>query len=228
MRRSILSMPSIPSAAMTAQPPLNRSAAPNPVVLVPGIDDTATVLQPLMQMLRQQGRHVHGLSLWPSNGDLGLDELAAQVDRYVNRTFAPHQPIDLIGFSMGGIVSRYYVQQIDQCDRVQRLVTISSPHQGSLVAYGRWNLGCHQMRPGSPFLQALNRDLSRLHRLNFTSLWTPFDLMIVPAHSSQLPVGQELTFPVLLHSWMIRDPRCLDAIATLLDEPLRYVSPTCA
>lgn len=213
---------------MSYQPIAGRLAKPNPVVLVPGLDDTAAIFKPMMRALQRQERQPHGLSLRPSNGDTGLDELAAQVNHYINQTFSPDQTIDLIGFSMGGIVSRYYVQRLDQHERVHRLITIASPHAGSWLAYGRWNQGCEQMRPGSAFLSELNQDVSRLHRLNFTSIWTPFDLMIVPARSSQLPVGYELTFPVLFHPWMVSDPRCLNAIATLLDEPLRYVSPTCA
>jgi len=45
--------------------------------------------------------------------------------------------------------------------------------------------GCVQMRPDSPFLQ-LNQDAIMLEQLNFTSIWTPFDLMIVPGNSSQM------------------------------------------
>jgi len=35
-----------------------------------------------------------------------------KVANYVAANFAPEQPFDLVGFSMGGIVSRYYVQRL--------------------------------------------------------------------------------------------------------------------
>jgi len=35
-----------------------------------------------------------------------------------------------------------------------------------------------------------------LEQLNFTSIWTPFDLMIVPGNSSQMPV-EDVQVPVL-------------------------------
>ncbi|NES01093.1 MAG: lipase, partial [Symploca sp. SIO1B1] len=82
-------------------------------------------------------------------------------------------------------------------------------------------IGCLQMRPGSEFLQDLNRDYQMLERLNFTRMWTRFDLMIFPASSSQMPVGKEVEIPVLLHPWMLKDNRCLKAVAAALSEPLR-------
>jgi triacylglycerol lipase len=76
------------------------------------------------------------------------------------------------------------------------------------------------MRPDSEFLQDLNRDAAMLGRLNFTVMWTPHDLMIVPAQSSQMPVGKEIVIPVRLHAWMLTDDRCLKAIAEALSEPI--------
>jgi len=51
--------------------------------------------------------------------------LGQQVANYVAATFAP-KPFDLVGFSMGGIVSRYYVQRLGGIDRVQRFITLAS------------------------------------------------------------------------------------------------------
>lgn len=77
------------------------------------------------------------------------------------------------------------------------------------------------MRRGSLFLTDLNQDADMLDRLNFTSIWTPLDLMIVPAASSQMPVGKNLQIPVSGHAWMVTDPRSLQAIAAALAEPLK-------
>jgi triacylglycerol lipase len=77
------------------------------------------------------------------------------------------------------------------------------------------------MRPGSPFLEDLNQDASMLERLNFTSLWTPWDFIIVPACSSQMPVGREVKVPVFAHAFMVRDARCLQAVASALLEPIK-------
>jgi triacylglycerol lipase len=84
------------------------------------------------------------------------------------------------------------------------------------MGYFRWNMGAAQMRPQSSFLQDLNRDLDQLAALKVISIWTPFDLMIVPSNSSCLPIGRNITVPVLSHAGMITDPRSLAAIAQAL------------
>ena len=189
----------------------------NPLVLIHGIDDTVTVFDPAIAYLRQQGwSSFHPLNLTPNNGNAGLDVLAIQVADYIERHFAAEQPVDLLGFSMGGLVSRYYIQRLGGAERVARFVTVSAPHQGSWLAYGRWNPGCQQMRPNSPFIQNLNQDLRVLSQIEFTSIWTPYDLMIVPAESSRLPVGQEIKVPVLTHSGMLTSKNSLVAIRSAL------------
>ena len=48
------------------------------------------------------------------------------------------------------------------------------------------------MRPKCQFVEDLNQDIAILDQINFTSIWTPLDAMIVPASSSHLPAGQEV------------------------------------
>lgn len=193
----------------------------NPVLLVHGINDTGKVFAKMAPFLTKLGLSVYDLDLSPNNGDECLDCLAQQLANYVEKAFSAEQPIDLVGFSMGGIVSRYYVQRLGGIDRVQRFITIASPHRGTLLAYGSQRPGCLQMRPDSAFLNDLNRDVSMLERLNFTSIWTPLDLTIVPANSSQLPVGKEVQVMVPLHPWMLIDSRSIQAVANALSEPLK-------
>ncbi|WP_341525010.1 triacylglycerol lipase [Nostoc sp. UHCC 0302] len=196
----------------------------NPVLLVHGIEDTGAVFNRMADYLRQKSRSVYTLDLVPNNGDVGLDELAKQIVNYVTANFLPEQPLNLVGFSMGGIVSRYYIQRLGGIKRVQRLITISSPHQGTVVAYGSLRPGCVQMRPNSLFLKDLNADVAMLKQLNFTSIWTPYDLMILPAKSSQMPVGREVIVPVALHPWMLTDIRVLATVTEALAEPIKLPS----
>ena len=201
---------------------MNTLSDRNPVLLVHGINDTGAVFYKMAPYLSQLGWSVYDISLTPNNGKVGLDELAAQVANYIDQTFAPEQPIDLVGFSMGGIVSRYYVQRIGGIERVQRFITISSPPQGTKVAHLSQLPGCRQMRPSSSLIQDLNQDVEMLEQLNFTSIWTPFDLMIVPAKSSRLPVGREVVLPVAAHAWMLKDSRSIQSVVTALSEPLKH------
>ena len=193
----------------------------NPVLLVHGINDTGAVFNKMAFYLRQQGLSVYTVDLIPNNGSEVLEKLAQQVANYVNDTFEAAQLLDIVGFSMGGIVSRYYIQRLGGINRVQRFITISSPHKGTIIAYGTWLAGAVQMRPNSDFINDLNADFKMLKQLNFTSIWTPYDLMILPATSSRLGIGKEVTIPVILHPLMLTDTRTLTIVADALIEPVK-------
>jgi triacylglycerol esterase/lipase EstA (alpha/beta hydrolase family) len=193
----------------------------NPVLLVHGINDTGAVFNKMAFYLRQQGLSVYAVDLIPNNGSEVLEKLAQQVANYVNDTFEAARPVDIVGFSMGGIVSRYYIQRLGGINKVQRFITISSPHKGTIIAYGTWLAGAVQMRPNSDFINDLNADFKMLKQLNFTSIWTPYDLMILPATSSRLGIGKEVTISVILHPLMLTDTRTLTIVADALREPVK-------
>lgn len=194
---------------------------PNPVVLVHGITDTFAIFKPMTQQLERSGWQVYSLDLIPSNGDCELDQLAKQLAAFIEHTIPAGQSIDLVGFSMGGLVSRYYVQRLGGIDRVMRFITISAPHNGTIAAHLSLRPGCLQMRPNSSFLKDLNRDVKMLDRINFTSIWTPLDGIIIPAHSSVLPVGEAIQINVPLHAWMVSDKRAIALVSETLRKPLK-------
>ena len=189
-----------------------------PVVLVHGIFDSGTKFDRMAQFLNGRGFRPLAPSLSPSNGKVGLDELALQLRAFVNEQIPSQEPFDLIGFSMGGLVSRYYLQRLGGMERVRRFITISSPHHGSYWAHVIGNAACRQMRPGSVFLEELNRDMKMLEHVRFVSLWTPLDLMIVPASSSRLDVGEEVVLQVAAHPLMVTSRLSLELIVKLLQE----------
>ena len=125
--------------------------------------------------------------------------------------------LDLVGFSLGGMVSRYYIQRLGGAARVRRFVTISSPHGGTVAAYFRWNPGAADMRPGSPFLRELAESADTLKGVEMTTIWTPFDMMIFPSWSSRVAGARERVLPVLAHPWMVRDERACRAVVEALD-----------
>ena len=188
----------------------------NPVVLVHGIWNTAGIFSVLQRYLERAGWQVYALSMTPNNGDAPLSVLAEQVAMFVEDRLGTAQPFDLVGFSMGGLVSRYYLQRLGGLARVTRFVSISTPHQGTALALFSQRLGVSQMRPGSPFLKSLNQDIHTLENIRFFSFWTPFDLLILPPWSSDTGLGQTEMLPVSVHNRMIRDEIGLRAIAKAL------------
>ncbi|MDV3001165.1 MAG: hypothetical protein N5P05_002771 [Chroococcopsis gigantea SAG 12.99] len=194
----------------------------NPVLLVPGILDTLNVFDTMTNYLKKSGWSVHRLNLRPNFGLGKLDVLALQVDEYINKNFHPDQKIDLVGFSMGGMVTRYYIQRLRGIERVQRYVSISAPNQGTLTAYSLAMPGIQQMRPDSPWIEDLNSDyMETLGKINTTIVWTPYDLMIAPPSSSSLPPCEEVQIPVLLHAWMVSDIHVLQTVTRALSHPIK-------
>jgi triacylglycerol lipase len=192
----------------------------HPVILVHGLNDRETVFKQMVDYLSSLGWSVSTINLIPNTGQEKLEHLAQQLQEYIKSNFEPTQPIDLIGFSMGGLVSRYYLQRLGGVERVKRYISISAPNQGTLTAYLLPYTGICQMRPKSVFLNDLNRDYHQIaQKVQVTTVWTKWDLMIVPAVSSCLGIGKEVVIPVSLHPWMLTDPRVLKVIVAALQEP---------
>lgn len=192
----------------------------HPVVLVHGIWKSGAAFRAMSRHLTKRAFEVHTIDLKPNDGRAGIPELAAQLAAFVEGLLPPGAPVDLVGFSMGGVVGRYYLQRLGGLDRVRRFVTISSPHHGTMTAYLRKLPGAIQMRPDSDLLREMNREIAALERIDVTSIWTPLDLMIMPPHSSRLPIGREVLVAAPLHALMLHDPRALRAVAEALEAPL--------
>lgn len=195
------------------------AASQNPVLLIHGIWDTGAIFDSMAAHLNRKGWDVHTIDLVPNNGDAPLEDLAEQVATYARKRFGD-QPFDLVGFSMGGLVGRYYLQRLGGIHNVQRFATLSSPHNGTLTAHGYLRPAGYQMRINSEFIQDLNTDIHTLRQINFTSVWTPLDAMILPASSSIVPVGRLVKVWVPLHAWMVSDWRGILAVEAALSEPL--------
>ncbi len=186
-----------------------------PVVLVHGIYSSGRDLTRLARHLEREGREVLRLDLSPCDGQCGLDELAGQLAAFIKER-APTGKIDLVGFSMGGLVSRYYVQRLGGAARVEHFITLAAPHNGTVMAVVNGLPGVRQMRRGSAFIRDLERDLDTLRQVKFTSIYTPLDLMIVPGTSSELPQARNVRIWALLHPSLILEKRCLRAVSTAL------------
>ncbi len=193
-----------------------------PVVLVHGIWDSSSRLEPLRAGLVARGvSKAIAIDLLPNDGRAIVPVLAAQVAHAVDEAIASidgdDPRVDVVGFSMGALVTRYYLQRGGGKSRVRRFVSISGPHAGTINALALPFAGVRQMRPGSELLRDLASDPDPWGPVEVHTVWTPYDLMILPARSSKLPGARsERVIPVKMHRWMITDPRVLDHVASLL------------
>lgn len=191
-----------------------------PVLVAHGIWDSEQRIHSLTLGLRDRGlSHVHAFTFRPRDGSAPLATLAQQVEREVEALCAQHQvkQVDIVGFSMGALTSRRYIQRHGGRERVRRFISISGPHHGTLMAYGLPLAGVRDMRPGSAFIRDLERDTDPWGNVETHVIYTPFDVTIMPATSSEL-AGARSThrIPVAVHRWMISDRRVLDLTARLL------------
>jgi triacylglycerol lipase len=191
-----------------------------PIVVVHGIWDNERSVGPLAAGLRARGHaEVHTLSLDPPWGNASIEELAQQLAQRVDRLRGQLgvSEVDIVGFSMGALVSRTYLQLLGGASHVRSFVSISGPHRGTLTAYALPLRGVRQMRPGSALLTLLGSDVTQLHNVAVHCLVTPYDAMIVPSDSGVLSGARSVhRVPVLLHRLMLFDVRVHTLVAELL------------
>lgn len=189
-----------------------------PVLCVHGLHDRGVVFRRVRRALEARGVTVETIDL-PSSGRLPVAELARLVvgagEALKQRTGA--EKIDLVGFSMGALASRFAVQRLGAAAWVRRFISISGPHAGTWTAYLLGFAGVRDMRPNSALLMDLAKDKDPWGAVEVHAFWTPYDLMILPARSSQLRgVRSERTFPVALHPLMLWNKRVIAAVVEVL------------
>ena len=85
----------------------------------------------------------------------------------------------VVGHSLGGLVARYYVQRLGGDARVHTLVTLGTPHSGTVPAYFLpLRLG-RQLRPGSDLMTELAGPAPGC-RTRFLAYWSDLDQMMIP------------------------------------------------
>lgn len=197
--------------------PVPVDPAKAPVVLVHGIDGSARDMTRLARAFRAQGHAVYTPSLQPNNGSAPIDVLSAQLATFIQAELPPAQAFHLIGYSMGGIITRHYLQNHAPLSRIRHYASLSAPHHGTLTAFLRRGPGAKQMRLGSSFLRQLNQPHPS-DAVPTTSFWTPTDLIILPATSSRLSHGQNLRLLGLGHFSCIIEKRCIDRVIAHLNQ----------
>lgn len=213
------------SLVVTSCCPSTTPAPPPPrvprVVLVHGIFEQGKNFNMLKQRLTKQGFDCYVPKMNPSDGRGGLENLAARLKRDIDAKFGPDEPISIVAFSMGGVVSRQYLQHLGGAARCGNLITIASPHHGTKLARFYPSQGAVEMRPGSAFLAKLANSQDQLGKMRVTSYRTPMDLVILPPTSSVWDRAENLEYPVILHPLMLQSSKVLADVERRLLEAER-------
>jgi triacylglycerol lipase len=186
------------------------------IVMLHGIWDTGAIFRPMAEHLTRQGHRCHCPDMEPANGAQGLVDLAVKLRAMINTETGPEAPLAVVGFSMGALIARYYLQRLGGANRTSHFFSISGPHHGTRTAHLYPGKAARDMRFDSDFLEALNGDVSAYREIEVHSYRTPFDLLVIPSRSSQLDWATNHTVPALFHHRMVVQPRILKHIAGVL------------
>ena len=171
----------------------------------------------MVNQLESRGHTCHCPSLTPSDAKHGLIDLAEKLHTYVEATVPPGEPLGVIAFSMGTVISRYYLQELGGAQRATHLFSIAGPQRGTLTAHFWLGKGSRDMRFGSNYLKQLHAGRDQLKHLVAHNYRTPFDLMVIPSTSNNWGHGEEHIIHCPWHAHMLKHPEIPKHIAQILD-----------
>jgi triacylglycerol lipase len=170
----------------------------------------------LRRRLRARGFAVTTINLEPPLAD--IDCFAGQLHARIEALLAEAgvDRVALVAHSMGGLASRAYLRS-HGCGRVTTLITLGSPHQGSLVAYLGPGRDARQMQPDNDWIRQLGDHES--FAVPVVSIWGGIDEFVVPQDSSRLAGARDTAFAALGHLSMLFSPAVLQLLQAELERP---------
>lgn len=208
----------------------NLAAAATPILSVHGIIDNHTIFSTLERTLRREG--FSRLSSW----DYGLltrdvriaaQRLGQAVEDLV--TTANADGCTIIGHSLGGLISRYYVQRMGGDQLVNTLITLGTPHSGTVLAgpfagtpAGRVLPLVRQLAPGSDLFRELSEPAPGC-RTRFVAVSTDLDHLIRPTANAHIDHpdlrARNLSVRGIGHLSLTNSREVADLITEALTEP---------
>lgn len=192
-----------------------------PVLLLHGYlhNNSAYIL--LKSRLRSAGyEDVYSMNLpfWRSVEEMA-DDLAARVDLILSRTGWGR--LDIVAHSLGGLVARHYIQELGGDRKVATLITMGSPHRGTELYFFGYGPAARQMSPRGDLVRGLN-DEPRFGRTRVYSIWSPFDMLVVPAENAILPdATKNIRVKLVGHMGLLYSERVTRILLRILDRSAR-------
>jgi triacylglycerol lipase len=179
-----------------------------PLVLVHGYGCSRGVWWLLRHRLEAAGHTVASVSLAPPYASIDklVPLLTSRIEAVCRKTGA--QEVILVAHSMGGLVCRQYLARHGR-SRVERLITIASPHAGSQLARIGIGANAREMTPGSQWLADLASDEYRVPTL---SIRTPHDNYVMPQDNQRLTGARDVELAGIGHLAVLYARRTGDAL----------------
>ena len=141
--------------------------------------------------------------------------MTKKLNELILEKYGLEKEIDILGFYMGGIIARHWLQKFNGYKRTRRLISVGSPHKGTLMAQliPKYPFkGISEMKINSKFLRGLaNNDvfLNDIACINFFTYW---DLMVFPGWWTNLNFGKKISVKVYKHRNLVRNKFVVDKI----------------
>ncbi|MDY6795367.1 MAG: tetratricopeptide repeat protein [Actinomycetota bacterium] len=201
-----------------------RRSRRDPILFIPGFFRFYLLSAAIRRRLRSLDFEVYSVRL-PNfaAGDIrgGARILLERVEEV--RALLGVRRLSLIGQGLGGLVARCMAEQLGGADYLSRLVMLGTPNHGSVSFYPLFLCkGARQMLPGSSFLSNLNSTYSRILKesadLNYASVYTPYDLFVVPWINCRLQGAYNLRMGwFCTHMGLVRSRAVLKLLVELLE-----------
>lgn len=164
-----------------------------PVLLVPGYGGSTAALEELAAALGAGGRQTTIVPA-PGDGTGDLREHAAALAEAASAAIDGGAPsVDVVGYSAGGVVVRYWVAELGGDAQARRVVSLASPQHGTDLAAlagdlagGSCRAACRQLAPDSDLLRGLNAGDETPAGPRWVAIWTEDDATVVPPSSGRL------------------------------------------
>jgi predicted alpha/beta hydrolase family esterase len=209
-----------------AEPALTRDPQRPALLLIAGFMCNRAAWKPLLDSGQLRQFNVATVNLEPIFGD--IDAYAEVVHRAVDslREASGAARVMLVGHSMGGLASRVYLRRHGDA-QVARVVTLASPHHGTVFGRLGHSRNARQMAKGSRFIaQVAADDCGRWTR--FTTVATRDDNLVVPRASPLLPGSRQIEIDGVGHLALIEDPRAWQVIVEEARRALPAAPPPAA
>ncbi len=183
-----------------------------PVLLLHGVLCNAGVWRSMKKYLAARGiGPVYTLSYGPPLASIELfaDQVALRIDAILAATGA--RQVVVVGHSMGGLVARAYLRRYGGA-KIRRLITVGTPHHGSVHAYMLPGAALSQLRPGNAWLEGLNAGGGEALP-PVVSIWSWHDSMVAPQTSSVLDGAENVALAGIAHNALLRDPGVQQRVA---------------
>lgn len=173
-------------AALTTGTPSGDVVRDTPVLLAHGYGHNRSGWFPIERQLRRNGfTSVHTFNYNPLVHD--VPEVAARLGQRVEllKAVTGADRVHVVGHSMGGIVLRWYVQELGGDQHVGTAITIASPHQGTLAAHAWFGRTARQLQPGSWVIDRLAHG-ARPSSVRWVAFYSNLDMFVLPSTSALL------------------------------------------